>query len=73
VVQRIEGGALRMRTVCAVGLLSLAYEGAYWIGRERTKDARPRYPEAEVPIAFGEMMVQSTGGVDRDDSVDFSG
>ena len=62
-----------MRTVCAVGLLSLAQEGTYRIRRERTNDARHRYPEAEVPIAFGEMMVQSPGGVDRDDSVDFSG
>ena len=62
-----------MRPVCAVGSLWLAQERAYWIGRERTNDARHRYPEAEVPIAFGEMMVQSPGGVDRDDSVDFSG
>ena len=62
-----------MRTLCAVGSLSLAQEGANRIWRERTNDALPRYPEAVVPIAFGEMMVQSPGGVDRDDSVDFSG
>ena len=62
-----------MRAVCAVGSRSLAQERAYWMWRERTNDARPRYPDAEVPIAFGEMMVQSPGGVDRDDSVDFRG
>jgi hypothetical protein len=62
-----------MRAVCAVGSRSLADEGTYRIWRERTNDARQSYPEAAVPIAFGEMMVQSSGGVDRDDSVDFSG
>jgi hypothetical protein len=62
-----------MRTVCVVGSLSFAHEGAYWIWRERTNDALHRYPEAVVPIACAVMIVQSRGGVDRDDSVDFSG
>jgi hypothetical protein len=62
-----------MRTVCAVGSLSLAQEGAYGIWRERTNDPPHRYPVALVPIAFAEMIGQSRGGVDRDDSVDFSG